>query len=32
MFCGGFYYDLEAVCREYSSCGEGGWPFLLTFV
>lgn len=25
MFCGGSYYDLEAVCREYWTCGDGGW-------
>ena len=25
MFCGGCYYDLEAVCREYLTCANGGF-------
>lgn len=27
MFCGGCYYDLEAVCREYWTYGNSGWLF-----
>ncbi len=27
MFCGGCYYDFDAVCREYWACGNGGCFF-----
>lgn len=29
MFCGGFYYSLEAACREYWTCANGGWLLCL---
>lgn len=31
MLCGGCYYNLEAVCREYWTCANGNWPFCGVF-